>query len=65
MSVRPIWACAHPGNFDILNYTLIAIIFEKITFGAGWGIGKKGHGKVLFYAVKLRSIVISSDFYVP
>ena len=31
----------HPGNFDPLNYALIAIIFEKITFGAGWGIGEK------------------------
>ena len=28
---------AHPGNFDPLNYTLLAIIFEKITFGVGWG----------------------------
>ena len=51
---------AHPGNFDPLNYTLLAIIFEKITFGVGWGTqGKKG------IEVKLRSIEISSDFYVP
>ena len=55
----------HPGNFEVLNYTLIAVFFEKITFGGGWGIGENGCGKVLFYGAKFRSIVILTDFYVP
>ena len=55
---------AHPGNFVPLNYALIAIIFEKITFGAGWDIGEKGHRKVLFYEVKLRYIAILTKYYV-